>query len=194
MTFRALADSFSDADEFPIRVDDVLGWIRDHTDHKEITLHGVQRGSRAYRGAFRRKAIPQGPPYSHDFEIFTDILYGLDLDEPWKRLVIVKEALHVFDGGDFRVDNPEKLKKLVPSVISSDLRGASFLPGINDRFGALRAMAVLLPTEARRKFAILIEDGSRTVEEIAQFVRLPEFYVDIWIRLGDEIDPLLDVV
>ena len=194
MTFRALADSFSATENLPIRVDDVLDWIRTHTDHKDITLYGVQRGSKAYRGGFRRIAIPQGLPYSGEFNIITQILYGEDLEDDWKRLVIVKEALHIFDSPKLCVDTPEKLQKLVPAIISSELRGAPFLPAINDQFGALRAMAVLLPNVTRIKLATAIDSGSRSVEEVAQFVRLPEFYVDLWIRLGAEIDPLLDAV
>ncbi|MDF3154769.1 hypothetical protein P3C58_22575 [Mesorhizobium sp. XAP10] len=194
MTFRALADSFSKVENLPIRVDDVLLWIREKTDHCDITLHGVQRGHKAYRGAFRRKAVPAGQPYSGEFDIITQILYGEDLDEDWKRLVIVKEALHVFDVQGARVDHPDKLRKLIPAIISSELRGAPFLPAINDSFGPLKAMAVLLPASARHKLAAAIEAGTRSAEEVAQFVKLPEYYVDLWIKFGDEIDPLLDAV
>lgn len=194
MTFRALADSFENSENLPIRVDDILDWIRENTDHKDITLHGVQRDNKAYRGAFRRKAVPKGVLYSGDFDIITQILYGTDMEDDWKRLVIIKEALHVFDGPKSCVDTPDKLRKLIPAIISSELRGAPFLPALNDHFGAFRAMAVLLPTSTRKKIAVAIEEGSRTVQEAAHFVRLPEFYVDIWIRFGEEMDPLLDEV
>jgi hypothetical protein len=79
MTFRALADSFATASSLPIRVDDVLDWIRTNTDHKIIELHGVRREHKGFRGGFRRKAIPVGGTvYNQDVEIVSQVLYGLD--------------------------------------------------------------------------------------------------------------------
>ena len=178
MTFRTLADAFLSEQILPIEVNSVLDWIKQNTDHKEITLHGVERDNKAYRGAFRRKAIPSGMPYSHEYDIITQILYGIDLPEEWKRLVIVKEALHVFDPEGSCVVTPESLRQLIPAIISREL-GAPFIPALNDHFGAFKAMAVMLPRHARNKLGKAIEDGSRTVQEVAHFVRLPEAFVDI---------------
>jgi hypothetical protein len=196
MSFKSLADSFSGTKTLPIQVNSVLDWIRANTDFKNIKLHGVTREAKAYRGAFRRRDINVGVigAYSVDpanIEIHVDILYGQDLTDDWKRLVIVKEAIHVFDGGHARVDTPEKLQQLIPSIVSQELRSAPFLPAVNDHFGAFRAMAVLMPKDARLKLAASVESGSRTVEEVASYTKLPEYYVDIWLRYGDQIDPLL---
>jgi hypothetical protein len=109
-------------------------------------------------------------------------------------LVIVKEALHVFDSNKACVSTPDDLRQLIPAIISNELHNAPFLPAINDRFGAYKAMAVLMPREARQKLGEAIESGSRTVQEVAHFVKLPEAYVDMWIRLGVQIDPLLDQI
>lgn len=199
MTFKALAESFSENKTLPIAVNAVLAWIRSHTDFTSITLHGVKRDHKAFRGAFRRKEINVGVLGVYgsnptDIELHVDILYGQDLDEEWKRLVIVKEALHVFDGGHACVDTPEKLRQLIPQIVSPELKDAPFIPAVNDHFGAFRAMAVLMPTAARKKLASSIEDGTRTVDEIASYVKLPEYYVDIWMRFGDDIEPLIGVV
>ena len=199
MTFKALAESFVQNKTLPISVNSVLAWIRENTDYQHITLHGVKRDHNAFRGAFRRKEINVGPlglygSNPDNIELHVDILYGSDLDEQWKRLVIVKEALHVFDGGQACVNTPDKLRQLIPQIISPELKGAPFVPAINDHFGAFRAMAVLMPSVARKLLAASIEDGTRTVDEVANYVRLPEYYVDIWMRFGDEIEPLLGVV
>ena len=59
----------------------------------------VPIGTRALSpSAFRRLSYPTGNAYSHEYEIVCQILYGKDLSEDWKRLVIIKEALHKADG------------------------------------------------------------------------------------------------
>ena len=193
MTFVALVDSFSDQEEMPILIDSVIEWIRTRTDHKTISLHPVKRTKKAFRGACRRIAIPTSgaPLYSADFEIITQILYGIDLPDDWKRLVICKELLHVFDPQGEQVATPEAVEKLIMSVISPDLKGAPFLPALNDHLGAFRAMAVLMPRATRTKIAPAFLDGSRTVAEISSFVRLPDHYVDIWLRHGEQIEAVL---
>lgn len=187
MTLRALVDSFSSVRELPVPVDDVLAWIRANTDHKIITLHGVERSSRAYRGAFRRRSIPIGGLYGAECEIHTDILYGSDLPEEWKRLVIVKEAIHVFDGPTACVTTPASLEKLIPAMISPEV---SHLPetALNDHFGVYRAMSVLMPAAVRHSLSESVENSSRSVDEIARYARLPDNYVDIWLRYGDQFE------
>ena len=187
MTFIALVDCFSTEEDMPVPIDSVISWVRSRTDHKIIELHPVHRGKKAFRGACRRKAIPLpgAPPYSQDTEIITQILYGQDLHDDWKRLVICKELLHVFDPEGERVATPEAVKTLITSVVAPDLKAAPFLPAMNDHFGAFRAMTVLMPRETRLKLQVSFDAGTRTIAEIASYVRLPENYVDIWLRHGD---------
>jgi hypothetical protein len=113
------------------------------------------------------------------------------LPEDWKRLVIVKEVIHVFDGPEARVDTPHKLTQLIPNIITTQLTGAPFLPALNDHFGAFRAMAVLLPKPMRQRLKDAIESGDRSVVEVAQFCQLPEVYVDIWINHADSLEKLV---
>ena len=189
MTFKALVESFQDHDHFPILVDDILAWIKNNTDHKDITLHSVKRDNKAFRGGFRRRAVtkPNSQMYSSEYEIITQIFYGSDLEPQWQRLVIVKEALHVFDGNGACVDNVEKLRLLIPAIMAKEIQDVPFFPAMNDKFGAYKAMSILLPEKSRLIMANAVENGSRTVEEVANFTKLPETYVDIWLRFGAEI-------
>lgn len=194
MTYKALVDSFCEEVDLPVHVNQVLSWVRENTDHKIIKLHGVNRNSQSFRGGFRRKAINVGVAYSQnpeDIEIHTDILFGNDLHDDWKRLVIVKEVMHVFDGPEACVDTPEKLAQLIPNIITMQLTGAPFIPALNDHFGAFRAMAVLLPKPMRQRLKDAIDSGDRTVEEVAQFCQLPEAYVDIWISHAERLESLI---
>jgi len=193
MSFIALVESFSSQEDMPVLIDSVIEWIRANTDHKIIELHPVKRDKKAFRGACRRKSIPAAgaPMYSADFEIITQILYGEDLPEEWKRLVICKELLHVFDSQGERVSTPDAVKKLITSVVAPDLKGVPFIPAINDQLGAFKAMAVLMPRAARVKLTSAVQRDARTIKEISSFVNLPEHYVDIWIRHGDEIEEVL---
>jgi hypothetical protein len=130
--------------------------------------------------------------YSHDPDIVTQVLYGEDLPPDWKRLVIVKEALHVFDPAGNQINTPDGVRKLIPAVISPELkRTAAFAPAVDDFLGAYKAMAVLLPRAARLKLAAAASEDEggapavRTSSEIAQYAALPDYYVDIWLRVGN---------
>jgi hypothetical protein len=189
MAYMALVEAFSHQEDLPVKVDSVLDWIRDHTDHKEIRLHAVDRHKKAFRGAFRRISIPTGKMYSHEFEVITQVLYGKDLDEKWKRLVIVKEALHVFDPDGVQINTPENVRRLIQAVITPELKGLrSFLPAVSDYLGAYRAMAVMLPRHARRRLKAALDADKRTATEIADYVKLPDHLVGIWLDIGDEIE------
>ncbi len=188
MSYQALVKAFSNREELPIPVDAVLTWIRDHTDHRDLRLHGVGRNSKAFRGAFRRLGIPTGNMYSHEVELICQILYGRDLEPDWKRLVVVKEALHVFDPAGQQVNTEDGVRRLIREVITPELRATSFAPAINDFLGPYRAMAVLLPRAARRKLKIARDEGKRTSTEIANYAQLPDFYVDIWLDIGEEAE------
>jgi hypothetical protein len=193
MTFVALVDSFAAQEEMPILIDSVIGWIRARTDHKIINLHPVHRDKKAFRGACRRTAIPSvgAPPYSQEYDIITEILFGNDLPEEWKRLVICKELLHVFDPPGEQVRTSESVKTLIMSVIAPEIKGAPFLPAMNDHLGAFRAMTILMPRATRLKIQPAYESGARSISEISSFVRLPEHYVDIWIRHGEQFESFL---
>jgi len=189
MTYLALVDAFACVEDLPIPVNTVLDWIRAHTDHLDIRLHPVGRKKKAFRGAFRRIGMPKGGMYSGDYDIITQILYGEDLPPDWKRLVICKEAMHVFDGGGELVGTEDGVRRLIPAVIAPELKGAPFVPAINDHMGAFRALAVLIPRVARLKLKAAEE--TRSTAEIARFVQLPEVYVDIWLRHGDDLEKIL---
>lgn len=168
----------------------MLDWIRLNTDHKWIDLHAVRREGRGYRGGFRRLALPVGI-YGADPEIVTQIFYGEDLPETEKRLIIVKEALHVFDGPQARVQTPDALRQLIPAILAPELQKALFLPAFHDEMGVYRAMALLMPAAAREKLKASVDSGKRTVAEVADYVRLPEVDVDVWLRYGQRIEEMI---
>lgn len=188
MSYKALVRAFSKTEDLPIPVEAVLAWIRQNTDHRDLRLYPVERQNKAFRGAFRRIGIPTGKAYSHEFDLICQVLYGGDLPDDWKRLVIVKEALHVFDPPEAQVNTPEAVRKLIPQVITPELKSAPFGPAIADYLGAYRAMPVLLPRAARRKLKKAYEEGTRTSAEIATYARLPDYYVGIWMDVADEVE------
>lgn len=188
MSYTALVKAFSKIEELPVPVDAVLKWIQERTDHKDVRLHPVSRRSKAFRGAFRRIGLPKGGMYSHDFDLICQVLYGQDLPPDWKRLVIVKEALHVFDPDGHHVNTPEGVRKLIQQVITPELKAPPFAPAVDDFLGPYRAMAVLLPRAARRKLRAAYEAGTRTSSEIASYAQLPDYYVEIWLDIGEEAE------
>jgi hypothetical protein len=193
MTYAALVSACAAEEDLPVPVQAVIDWIRAHTDHNTINLRPVGRKRSAFRGAFVRRAVPILRPYSADYDIVTDVLFAEDLSDDWKRLVIVKEVLHVFDHEGACVNTEEGVRRLIPAVLANELQ-VPFLPALNDHLGAFRAMAVLIPRAARQKLRAAFEDESRTVGEIAHYAQLPDYYVDIWLRYGEEIERLLGLL
>jgi hypothetical protein len=191
MSYRGLAQHFASIEDLPIPVDDIIRWIVNNTIHKNITLHAVNRDSKSFRGAFHRTSMPSTVPYNLDPEVLYRITYAADLSDDWKRLVIVKEVLHVFDRQSERVNTAEQVRRLIPSVILPEMRGSSFAPAINDQLGAFRALVVLIPENARRKLKTAFVEGRRSIEEIAHYCGVPDSYVDIWLRSGEEMSQAL---
>lgn len=187
MSYSALVAHFSKIEDLPIPVDDVINWIRESTEHKNIKLHEVGRDHKAFRGAFRQTAMPSIRPYNIDPEILNCVLYGADLDEDWKRLVIVKEVLHVFDLPAERVNTQAAVEELIPAMIFPEMRGTPFAPAINDKLGPFKALLVLIPEYARIKLQKAFHEERRTIEEIAHYCKLPTAYVDFWMRKGEEV-------
>ena len=186
MSYAALVSHFSDVQDFPIQYSDVVEWIRSNTDHKIIELYAVPREKKAYRGAFRRTSVPIGGMYSHEFEILTKIVYGNDLSQDWKNLVITKEALHVFDPPPMQVNTRDVVRDLIPSVIHSDLK-SKLLPGFADNFGPYRALPILIPMNARSRLKATVDSGSKSIEEIAIYVDVPPEFVDLWLNYGERL-------
>jgi hypothetical protein len=193
MSYPALLNYFSNIEELPIPVDDVLHWIRNNTEHHNIKLYPVQRNHKAFRGAIHRSTMPSLVPYNTEPEILNKIFFGADLDSDWQRLVIVKELTHLFDPANARVTTEEDIKKLIPAVIVPQLQGTEFSPAIMDRLGAFRALAILVPEAARIKLQKAFEIESRTIDEIARYCSLPTSYVDIWMRHGEQLSKIINL-
>lgn len=192
MSYAALVSDFANRDAFPISINEILQWIQTRTDHKIIRLHPVSREHKSFRGAFRRRAVSTGGVYSDNFEIVVDIAFGAELPRPMQRLVICKEALHVFDAVGARVDTEEKVRSLIPAMNAPGDYPPD-LPFLMDKLGVYRALAVLVPTKARKRLAQNVEDGTRTVEEVATHLALPPYEVDSWLRLGDTFETAIGI-
>lgn len=76
MSYLALVQAFEQVKDLPLPVDEVMNWIRNYTDHKDIRLHPVGRKKKAFRGSFRLIGIPSGNMYSGEYDIHCQILYG----------------------------------------------------------------------------------------------------------------------
>src|ERR1700741_1874083 len=122
--------------------------------------------------------------YSQEFDIVTQILFGQDLPLEWKRLIIVKKALHVFD--THQVDTPDDVRKLIPAVIPPELKSTTwFGAAVDDYFGLTRQWPFCSQRPHKQSFAQQQwKNGTRTSTEIADFVQLPDYYVGMWLEGG----------
>ena len=191
MTYAALVEHFSNIESLPIPIDEVINWVRNRTEHKRIKLHAVDREHKAFRGAFRRTVMPSLLPYNTDPEILNRIFYGGDLSEEWKRLVITKELLHVFDSDKETINSREAVMKLIPAIIFPEVKHFQDAAISNDRVGPLKAMNILLPETARQKLQIALESGTRHSSDIAHYCKLPQPWVEIWLKEGAKLSKIL---
>jgi hypothetical protein len=191
MSYIDLLNHFSNVELLPIPIDDIIDWIRQNTEHENIKLHAVSRENKAFRGAFRRTAMPSLRAYDSNPEVLNCVIFGKDLPEDWQRLVITKELLHIFDNENESVKTKADVEALIPAIIFSDIRQLQAAPILNDKIGPLKAMRILMPDAARNKLEKAFSEGRRTSADIAHYVKLPLPYVELWLTRGESISKLL---
>ncbi len=153
----------------------------------EIRFHFVRMDAQKIRGIiyrYTRHAAPYSDPiYCSEIIIANDM--G-DEDEYWKRLVAVKEMLHVADCVKISAETQDAVGILfknfsLPPELRNDLHnGAKNTKSyLNDRIRIFLALAILIPAGCRAPIRILFQNKTLSEKEIADIAKIPERYVSV---------------
>lgn len=107
------------------------------------------------------------------------IVLSRGLNYCWKRLVEIKETMHLFDTPDERISTPEQFEALInafsgPPQPPSQLITAQYM---SEGKAFWMALGVLCPETARRELMRQRNAGAINDYGIALQLRIPEFYV-----------------
>jgi hypothetical protein len=174
-----LLDHFDSYESLHIEVNSVRDQLIDLGVQDEIRFHFVDIKSEILRGLIYRYSkhrVPYGDPI-----LCSEICIAKSLPNEWRRLVAVKELLHITDTPNEAADSEQEVDKLIermslPFEVMEETRVST-----NDKLHLLPALSILVPKACRE---ILREQFARnhiTRADIANMAQIPERYVRIVI-------------
>lgn len=123
------------------------------------------------------------------------IVYPKDESIQWQRAICAKELVHVFDKQVFRTQTPEMIEQLAEKIVSASYgngESPADLVATIDRFAEYQWMSLLFPAAARRLAREKLSRKEITIEEIADWVMIPEQYVRLvldesWEKISEHL-------
>lgn len=184
MLIAKLIKHFDERTELHIDVDDVRDKLKELGVEDEITFHFPEMDAGKIRGMLDRWERPNGV-YAETVTV-ADIIIASDMgseDDYWKRLVAVKELLHLADCADLSAESEEAVNALFhnfalpPELRYSPSDGAKNTKSyLNDSTRFYLALAVLVPKQCRDALRPFYPEKLKD-STIADFARIPERYV-----------------
>lgn len=140
------------------------------------------------RGATYRLQT-KGDPKTESVRETTVIVYNTKLSIPWQRLVCSKELVRIASDDSEAASSAAELEALLGSLVIDDLGKVG---AVRDSLTTLRCLPLLFPDSARRIAVEKIREGTRRLEEIADWASLPLEYTamvvsDDWPRVREAI-------
>lgn len=190
MHLNSLLDHFDSYTRLHIGVNIIRDQLVDLGIQDEIRFHFVDIDAGALRGLlFRhtRHSTPYGEPLR-----CSDVCIATSLSPEWKRLVAVKELLHITDTAEETAQSEAAVDRLIenlslPMDIQQETRSS-----LNDRTHIIPALAVLVPKECRKILRSLRQQERITATDVATIARIPDRYAEFVI--SDEFDNLVESI
>ena len=178
MSVIGLIDHFSTFTELPIKVADVVALILKMGIQDEIQFIGVDLDTAVLRGQIcrytRRNTVYGDPIWC------SDIYYARGQDAEWRRIVCVKELIHIFDKNSRVTVSEKDVRHLIDRISMppdlQNIRNDGLQVGM-DRLADMQALAILLPKDARDLLMPHYEAEKLTDGDIASIACVPERYV-----------------
>ncbi|WP_284263104.1 hypothetical protein [Roseicyclus amphidinii] len=193
---RELIEHFSEVEELPIEIDDIVAKIMDLGFQDEIFLFGADTDPTQVRGAFHQFTYRDGV-YA-DPRLVTHIVYSQRVSLPWQRVICAKELVHIFDPLAAKTDTEEEASLLLDRLVgplSSEDYGMVDLQAAKDRLALYQALPLLLPHKALTIARDAVQADRATVEQVATWACLPAEFVrlmlsDDWRELNGVLSDL----
>lgn len=194
MLVQRLLDIFDKYTSLHIDVNDVRDQLIEMGVQDKIRFHFVKMDHSKVRGLLHRY-ITHRAPYSEP-TLCSDIVIPIDMGDEadaWKRLVAVKELLHITDCDKLTAASTEAVDNLfakfsVPPELRNGTTAGEPMRGsfLNDRVRIYFALAVLVPALCRDHLRPLFTSGSLSAREIAEIAQIPVRYVPTIMDLAFE--------
>lgn len=179
MSIQKLFQHFDAKTKLWIRVNEVKAQINELGCEDEIEFHFVDIEEAKVRGFLVRTGEKSLLPYADPLlsDLKSDIYIAQSLPERWRRVVAVKELLHIIDMEQFTAQSREAVNDLLKNMaLPSEVREyrASYL---NDRLRLISAISILVPRHCREVLRALYQSNQVTVTEIALMAKIPNRFV-----------------
>jgi hypothetical protein len=185
MQVKRLAEAFQNERQMPIEIPEISSVIIDVLCvQDEIVFSPQDLDPELCRGTYYQ--YTQRPTLYAPPEWKSLIVFSSRLDIKWQRMVCCKELMHVLDRQESKTKTAEEVQglseKLLGDTAGEDFGLADFQAAA-DRFALYRALAVIFPPKAREDALAHLNAKTKTIEEIAEWVAIPE--VLLRFALGD---------
>jgi hypothetical protein len=193
-TIYTLIGFFSSFTVVPIDPDDVKDQIIGYGVKDEISFIGVDLDARIIVGALHH--YTRSPGVYADPIVCADIYYDRAQERRWRRVICVKELMHLLDRSSSMTATQTDCEKLLDDLTGIFEPSASFsldaLHAWHDHLMLYYAVTVLFPFDAREIYYPAYTNGLLSIEKIANDVDLPETLVRLvmsegWTRIYETI-------
>ncbi len=176
---RELLDYFDTVESLPIEVEAVRAHLTKIGPDDEITFHFVDMDPDLVRGVahsyVRHKAV-YGEPVN-----CTEICIAKEQPQHWRRIVAIKEMLHVIDGDAMTASQPDTVEFLfealaLPPEVRPDNHKNSY---VNDKTRIYLALAVMIPKPFRILFRDLVDQKVLTAIDVARMSGVPARFIPL---------------
>lgn len=176
MHLSRLLDHFDTYTRLHISVNTIRDQLIDLGIQDEIRFHFVDINAEALRGLLFRYT-KHAAPYSEPVRC-SEVCIAETLPLEWRRLVAVKELLHITDTEEETAQSEAAVDRLIenlslPMDIQHETRSS-----LNDRTHIIPALAVLVPKECRRILRRLHAEEIIRPTDVANIARIPDRYAE----------------
>lgn len=188
MHLNDLLDHFDNYTRLHISVNFVRDQLIDMGVQDEIRFHFVSIDHDILRGLlfrYNRHAVVYGDPIR-----CSEVCIAESLPVEWRRVVAVKELLHITDTPEETAESEIAVDKLIermalPMEVREETRSS-----LNDRTHIIPALAILVPKQCRMLLREMHKEGKITPLAVAHMAKIPERYGDL--ILSEDFDTFVD--
>ena len=190
-----LIGHFSHVTELPVELDEIVERaIRTGIQDEILLTPDDYKDPKILRGVFAQYKRVTGVYRDPDF--VTDIAYSSRLPQEWQRVVVAKELVHLFDTECGKTGTQDEVAQLLDDLAKplGDY-GLGDFQALTDRFALYRSLPLLLPEAALDEARRAVREGSKTVQDVAEWSCLPVEIVmlmlgEVWGKLSSATNKL----
>ncbi len=177
MDTRDLVNRFRHQVHLPVNVNDVVACLREHGIDDDIAFIGVDLDPEILQGQikiFHVRAQLYGDEKRH-----ANIYYHRGHSLDWQRLICCKELIHLLDPVAAHTNLADEIDRLAERIGLPPEMQEPPRDGVavnTDRLAEYRAVAILLPWEARQVLMPLYQAGKITLDDVARLADIPRRY------------------